>query len=228
MPFSKIEGLTDAQKTEIAKHHDDAISVLTKERDTLLSQFNAIKVSSKLQGEEIQRNKDGVDRDKIKNATSLVEMKQLLAERDKKTQDLEQRILNDEKTRFEAEQSQIVSSFVDKFVNEQVVPDSLVRDAITAKISKRLSVRNNNIVEISGSELTGKTGRQVLDEIRLDKGYSNYLVANSASGGGAGGGAGGGGKVASKSITRNEYKNMGPLDAAKYFKDGGVIDSNGV
>lgn len=225
MPFSSVEGLTDTQRVEVMKRHDDIVVKLTEDRDGLLSAKVKMEKERKDEFKANQKKKDEVDRDKIKNVTSLDEMKQLLADRDKKTQDLEQRILDDEKTRLEAEQSQIVSTFVDKFVNEQVVPDSLVRDAITTKISNRLTVRNNNIVEINGSELTGKTGSQVLDEIRLDKGYSNHLIANKASGGGSSGSATDGGKFTNKSISRDEYNGMGPLDAAKYFKNGGTINS---
>lgn len=226
MPFSSVEGLTDAQRTQIIKHHDNLVVELTKDRDGLLVVRDKMEKEKKDGIEASQKKKDEADRDRIKNVTTLDEMKQLLAERDKKTQDLEQRILNDEKTRFEAEQSQIVSSFVDKFVNEQVVPDSLVRDAITAKISNRLTVKNNNIVEVNGSELTGKTGYQVLDEIRLDKGYSNHLIANKASGGGSPGSNGNYAGVMGKTIPREQFKSMPPSEVASFVRDGGKFVDN--
>ncbi len=227
MPFSSVEGLTDEQRTRIIKHHDSLVVELTKDRDGLLVVKDKMEKEKKDGIEASQKKKDEADRDRIKNVTTLDEMKQLLAERDKKTQDLEQRILNDEKTRFEAEQSQIVSSFVDKFVNEQVVPDSLVRDAITAKISNRLAVRNNNIVEVNGSELTGKTGYQVLDEIKSDKGYSNHLIANKASGGGSSGSNGNYAGVTGKTKTREQFNSMAPLEVAQFVRDGGVfVDQN--
>lgn len=226
MPFSNIEGLTDEQRTQIMKRHDDIVVKLTEDRDGLLSAKVKMEKERKDELKENQKKKDEVDRDKIKNVTSLDEMKQLLADRDKKTQDLEQRILDDEKTRLEVEQSQIVNTFVDKFVNEQVVPDSLVRDAITTKIASRLTVRNNNIVEINDSELTGKTGNQVLDEIRLDKGYSNHLIANKASGGGSPGGIGNHGGVMGKTIPREQFKSMAPLEVANFVRDGGKFVDN--
>ncbi len=228
LPFSNVEGLTDELRTQIMKRHDDIVVKLTEDRDGLLSAKAKMEKERKDELKENQKKKDEVDREKIKNVTSLDEMKQLLADRDKKTQDLEQRILDDEKTRLEAEQSQIVSTFVDKFVNEQVVPDSLVRDAITTKISNRLTVRNNNIIEISDSELTGKTGNQVLDEIRLDKGYSNHLIANKASGGGSSGGfSNHGGGVTGKIKTRENFESMEPLEIAQFVRGGGVfVDQN--
>ncbi len=227
MPFSSVDGLTDEQRTQIMKRHDDIVVKLTKDRDDLLVTKDKMEKERKDGIEASQKKKDETDRDKIKNVTSLDEMKKLLADRDKKTQDLEQRILNDEKNRLEVEQSQIVSTFVDKFVNEQVVPDSLVRDAITTKISNRLTVRNNNIVEVNDSELTGKTGNQVLDEIRLDKGYSNHLIANKASGGGSPGGTGNHGGVMGKTKTREQYESMVPLEVAQFVRGGGVfVDQN--
>ncbi len=226
MPFSSIEGLTDEQRTQIIKHHDDLVVELTKDRDGLLVVRDKMEKDRKDGIEASQKKKDEIDRDKIKNATSLDEMKQLLAERDKKTKDLEQRILDDEKTRLKAEQSQIVSKFVSEFVNDQVVPDSLVRDAITAKISNRLTVRDNNIVEVNGSELTGKTGHQVLDEIRLDKGYNNHLIANKASGGGSPGGTGKHAGVMGRTIPREQFKSMGPSEVASFVRDGGKFVDN--
>ena len=227
LPFSSIEGLTDEQRTRIIEHHDNIVVELTKDRDGLLVVRDKMKKEREDEVEEVQKKKDEADRDKLNNATSLDEMKQLLADRDKKTLALEQRILNDEKTRFEAEQSRVVSSFVGKFVNDNVVQDALVRDAITAKISKRLAVRNNNIVEISGSELTGKTGSQVLDEIRTDKGYSNHLIANKASGGGSSGSTVNHSGVMGKTKTREQFKSMPPLEVAQFVRDGGsFVDSN--
>lgn len=224
MTFSSVEGLTDEQRTRIKKHHDDAVSKLTKDRDDLLIGQDKMK---KERADAIKKSQKDKDEIELNNVTNLDGMKKLLADRDKKTQDLEQRILNDEKTRFEAEQAQIVSSFVTEFVNKQVVPDSLVRDAITAKIASRLTVRNNNIVEIDGSELTGKTGLQVLDEIRLDKGYSNHLVANRASGGGSPGSIGNHGEATGKTKSREQFKSMAPVEVAKFVRDGGgFVDQN--
>lgn len=216
MPFSKIEGLTDLQKTEIAKSHDDIVSKLTRDRDDLLAE------KSKM-GQDTKDRAEKAESDKIQNASSLAEMKQLLADRDKKASALEQRILDDEKSRLEDKQSQVVNSFVDKFVNEHVVNDSLVRDAIKSKISSRLGVRGDNIVELNGSELTGKTGAQVLDEIRTDKGYSTHLIANNASGGGALGGAGNRVGVTKKTMSRDQFESMPPAEVAEFVRGGGTF-----
>lgn len=227
MPFSSVEGLTDEQRTQIIKHHDDIVVKLTKDRDGLLVVRDKMQKERKDGIEASQKKKDEVDRDRIKNVTTLDEMKQLLAERDKKTQDLEQRILDDEKKRVEVEHSRIVGTFVDKFVDKQVVNDSLVRDAITAKIVSRLGVRDNNIVEMNGSELTGKTGQQVLDEIKSDKGYSSHLIANKATGGGSPGGISNYGGVTGKTKTREQFGSMAPLEVAQFVRGGGVfVDQN--
>lgn len=227
MPFSSVEGLTNAQRTQIINHHDNIVVELTKDRDGLLVVKDKMEKERKDAIKENQKKKDEVDRDKVNNVSSLDEMKQLLADRDKKTRDLEQRILDDEKKRVGIEHSRIVGSFVDKFVNEQVVSDSLVRDAITAKISSRLGVRDNNIVEMNGSELTGKTGQQVLDEIKSDKGYSNHLIANKASGGGSSGGTGNHVGAMGKTMSREQFKSMPSLEVAKFVRDGGkFVDQN--
>lgn len=227
MPFSSVEGLTDAQRTQIINHHDNIVVELTKDRDGLLVVRDKMEKEKKDGIKASQKKKDEVDRGRIKNVTNLDEMKQLLADSDKKTRDLEQRILDDEKKRVGIEHSRIVGSFVDKFVNEQVVSDSLVRDAITVKISNRLGVRDNNIVEMNGSELTGKTGQQVLDEIKSDKGYSNHLIANKASGGGSSGGTGNHAGVTGKTKTREQFNSMAPLEVAQFVRDGGIfVDQN--
>lgn len=227
MPFSSVEGLTDAQRTQIIKHHDDLVVELTKDRDGLLVVKDKMEKERKDAIKENQKKKDEADQDKVDNVSSLDEMKQLLADRDKKTRDLEQRILDDEKKRVGIEHSRIVGSFVDKFVNEQVVSDSLVRDAITVKISSRLGVRDNNIVEMNGSELTGKTGQQVLDEIKSDKGYSNHLIANKASGGGSPGSNGNYARSTGKTMHREQYKSLSPSQVSQFVRDGGkFVDQN--
>lgn len=227
MPFSNVEGLTDEQRTRITKHHDSLVVKLTKDRDALLTTKAKMEKERKDAIEESQKKKDKTDQDKVDNVSNLDEMKQLLADRDKKTRDLEQRILDDEKKRVGIEHSRIVGSFVDKFVNEQVVSDSLVRDAITVKISNRLGVRDNNIVEMNGSELTGKTGQQVLDEIKSDKGYSNHLIANKASGGGSSGSTANHGGAMGKTMSREQFKSMPPLEVANFVRNGGnFVDQN--
>ncbi len=224
MKLDGIEGLTDAQKEAIMKEYDSDVFGLKENRNKLLEDVKKTNDAQKAQVEQTRKDKEKVDADKMQNATSLDEVKNLLADERKSFRDLEQRILDGEKERVETKNKQIVGSFVDKFIGDNVVNDSLVRDAIKFKISSRLGVRDGNVVELNGSDLTGKTGDQVLSEIRVDKGYSNHLIANKATGGGAGGSGGGGGAV-TMSISRDKYNNMPPLDAAKYFKDGGKISS---
>lgn len=214
MPFSSVEGLTDEQRTEIMKHHDGIVFELKKDRDSLLS--------AKKQTDETQKvDKKKADSDSMKNATSLDEMKRLLAERDERANDLEQRILDGEKKRVETEHNRVISVFVDKFVDENVVQDSLVRDAIRTKISTRLGIRDNNIVEMNDSELTGRTGDQLLAEIKSDKGYSNHLIANKAKGGGSTGGAGT--NNSDKTRSREQFESMPSLEVAEFVRAGGTF-----
>lgn len=217
MNLAKIEGLTDKQKTSIIKEHNATIDVLKKNHDGLLAEVTKNTMDKK-------KDQEKAEADKLKNASSLDEMKTLLAERDVRQQQLEKQILDAEKTRLDTENSNTIGSFVDDFITKNVVSDSLVRDAIKAKISSRLGIRDGNIVEFSGSDLTGKTGDQVLSEIKADKGYSNHLVANNASGGGAtGGGATGGGAI--KTITRAEFESSPSMDIASFIRGGGnVVD----
>ena len=216
MLFSKIEGLTDLQNAEIMKKHGEIVDELTKERDSFLAEKNEMERITKDRAEKAET-------DKIQNATSLDEMKKLLSDRDKKAKDLEQRILDGEKSRLEAEQSQTVDRFVDKFVAENVVPDNLVRDAIKAKMSSRLGIRDGNVVEMIDSELTGKTGAQVLDEVRADKGYSNHLIANNASGGGALGSTGNRVGVTNKTMSRGQFDSMPHGEVADFVRSGGTF-----
>lgn len=223
MKLDGIEGLKPEQVTAIMELHAADVAGLKKNHNELLADVKKVSDAKKAQDEQGRKDRETADADKLQNATSLDEVKRLLADERKSRTELEQRILDGEKERVETSNKQTVGKFVDKFVNENVVNDSLIRDAITTKISDRLGVRDGNIVEINGSELTGKTGDQVLSEIRADKGHSNHLIANNAKGGGATGGKGGDGGAVTKSISRDQYNNMPPLEASKHFKDGGTV-----
>ncbi len=225
MKFDGIEGLTDVQKKIIIKEHNLSVSQLEKKYDELLADVKKTSDAKKEQDEQVRKDKKQVDADKIHSATTLDEMKNLLKERDEKTQQLEQRILDGEKKRVDVENSRTVDSFVDKFINSNVVNDSLVRDAIKSKISTRLGVRDGNIVELNGSELTGKTGDQVLSEIKSNKDYSNHLITNNAKGGGATGGSGNSAGIVDKTMSRAEFDNTSPLKVAEFIREGGnVVD----
>jgi len=225
MKLDGIEGLTDVQKKAIIKEYDLNVSGLKKNHDELLADVKKTSNDKKAQDEQSRKDKKQADADKIHSASTFDEMKNLLEERDEKTQQLEQRILDGEKKRVDVENSRTVDSFVDKFINSNVVNDSLVRDAIKAKISIRLGVRDGNIVELNGSELTGKTGDQVLSEIKSNKDYSNHLIANNAKGGGSTGGSGNSSGIVDKTMSRSEFDNTSPLQVAGFIREGGnVVD----
>jgi len=208
MDLSDIKDLTDEQKDAITKKYDSDVSGLKKNHDELLR--------------GVKKNQEKQTRaDKMQSASSLEEMKGLLKEQDEKSQQLEQRILDDEKKRVDVENSHTIATFVNKFIDANVVNDSLVRDAINTKISTRLSVRDGKIVEFNGSELTGKTGDQVLSEIKADKGYSNHLVANNSTGGGATGG--GGVSRLESSVGRDQFEVMPHSERVNFYKNGGVV-----
>lgn len=222
MDLSKIKDLTDEQKKEIMKEHDLDVAGLKKNHDELLADVKKANTAKKVQKEQAWKDKEKSDADKLESASSVAELKQIIKDQTEKSLVQEQRILDDEKKRVDVENSRIVGSFVDKFINDNVVNDSLVRDAIKTKISTRLGVRDGDIVELNGSELTGKTGDQVLSEIRADKGYSNHLIANNAKGGGATGGGGSGG-AGTKTMTRVEFDSTSPAQVAAFVRNGGNI-----
>lgn len=216
MTFSSVKGLTDEQKIAIMKHHDGIVFELKKDRDVL--------VAKQKRGHEDRRKIDEkkLNDERLNNATTLEEMKSLLTKQNERADVLEQRILNDEKKRVEDERQRTIASFVDKFVIENVVPDSLVQDAIRIKISDRLGVRDSNIVEMNGSELTGRTGDQLLAEIKADEGYSNHMIANRAKGGGSTGSAGGKGAV-DKTMSREQHDSMSSGEVANFVRSGGTF-----
>lgn len=221
MDLSKVKDLTDEQKKLIMREYDSDFSVLKKKYDDLLI---TIKESDDVKKEQESKNKKKVDADKVKNANSLEELKQLLLDERKLRVDLEKNILDGEKERVEIQDKQIVDTFLDEFINQNVVDDSLVRDAIKNKISNRLGVRDGKVVEFNGSELTGKTGDQILAEVRSDDGYSNHLVANRASGGGS---SGGGFPItdSTKTITREQFGSISDSEIAAFIRNGGdVVD----
>lgn len=225
MKLDGIEGLTDVQKIAIIKEHDLDVSGLKKSNDELLANVKKTTDDKKAQDEKTRKDKKQVDADKVHSATTLDEMKNLLKERDEKTQQLEQRILDGEKKRVDVENSRTVDSFVDKFIKTNVVKDSLVRGAIKAEISTRLGVRDGNIVELNGSELTGKTGDQVLSEIKSNKYYSNHLISNNAKGGGSTGGSGDSAGIVGKTMSRAEFDTTPPAQVSEFIRTGGnVVD----
>lgn len=196
--------------------HDADIAALNHSNNKLLLE------SKEKQDKVNQENQRKSEADKVENVRTLDDMKKLLTERGEQQTQLEQTILDNEKKRVEVENSRTVGMFVDKFINENVVTGSLVRDAIKRDISSALSVRQGKVVEInSSSELTGRTGDQVLSDAKTNTEYSRHLIVSRGSGGDATGGDGDG--VSTKTITREEYNLMPPIDAAKYFKDGGVV-----
>jgi len=216
MPFSSVEGLTDEQRIQIMKYHDGIIFKLKNDSAASV-------VKQKRTDEERRKvDKKNSDEERLKDATTLGEMKNLLTEQNKRAAALEQRILDDEKQRLEVERQRNISAYIDKFVIENVVPDNLVRDAIRAKISSRLDVRDSHIVETKDSELTGRTGDQLLAEIKADEGYSNHMVANRAKGGGAIGSATTGGNV-DKTMSRDQFDSMPPGEVAEFVRTGGTF-----
>jgi len=223
MDLSKIKDLTDDQKKAILKEHDLDLLNLKKSNDELLADAKKISDAKKLQDEQFKSDKEKSDSLKMQNATSLEEVKKLLADEKEIRVAMEKRIVDAEKQRVETIDKQTIGSFVDKFITGNVVDDALVRDAIKTKISARLGIRDGKVLEFVGSELTGKTGDQVLSDIRADKGYANHLIANSAVGGGATGGATAG--VANKTMTRSEFDSTPPAQVASFIRDGGnVVD----
>ena len=224
MDLSKIKDLTDDQKKAIIKEYDFDLSSLKKSNNELLADAKKVNDAKKLQDEQLKSDKEKADAMKMADATSLGAVKKLLAEEKEIRIEMEKRILDAEKQRVETKDKQIVDSFVDKFITGNVVNDSLVRDAIKSKISDRLGIRDGKVLEFDGLELTGKTGEQVLSDIKSDKGYANHLIANSAKGGGAEGNSGNGG-VIGKTMSRSEFDSAPPLEVATFVRDGGnVVD----
>ncbi len=223
MDLSKIKDLTEDQKKAIMKEHDLELSGLKKNRDELLEDVKKAKKLQGEQGEQSKKEKEKAEADKIANASSVAELRDIIKDQTEKNKQQDQRILDAEKKRVDVENTRIVGVFADKFISDNVVNDSLVRDAIKAKITNRLGVRDGNVVELNGSELTGKTGDQVLSEIRADKGYSNHLVANSAKGGGANGSTNGDGGAITEKVSREEFEQMPHSERPQFFKNGGTI-----
>ncbi len=219
MKLDGIENLTDSQKKAIIKEYDADISALKKNHDKLVFDANA-----KKEHDDNELNSK-INSEKMQSANTLEELKKLLVDERTSRNELEQRILDGEKERLATKNKQTVDVFVDKFVNDNVINDSLVRDAIKSKISGRLGVHDGGIVEFNGSELTGKTGEQILSEIKSDKGYANHLIANKSKGGGATGG-GGNGTPDTKIMTRAEFDSAQPSQVAEFVRDGGnIVDS---
>lgn len=221
MDLSKIEDLTDDQKTKILQQHGLDVAVLRKKHDELLADADKIKAGKKMQDEQSRKKM-------VENASTLDDVKKLLADERESRTKLEQRILDGEKNRLRVENTRTVGDFVDKFVNTNVVDNGLVRGAIKDILSKRLAVRDGDIVELNGSEITGKTGGQVLSEFTANKEYAQHLIArnNNAKGGGSTGGNGGmNNPVTAKTMTRSEFDTTSPAQIAEFIRSGGdVVD----
>lgn len=223
MDLSKIENLTDDQKKMITEQNAVDIAEITKSNNELTANMEKMKSEKKIVDDKNNKNQDKVKADNLQNATTLDDVKKLLYEERKSRTELEKRILDGEKERVKINNERIIHGFVDDFINKNVVNDSLVRDAIKNKISNRLGVRDGNVVELNGSELTGKTGLQVLDDIKIDKGYSNHLIANNARGGGATGGTSINDSNIVNTMTRLEFDSASPAHVATFVRDGGNI-----
>jgi len=221
MDLSNIENLTDDQKTKILQQHGLDVAVLRKKHDDLLADADKIKAGKKMQDEQSRKKM-------VENASTLDDVKKLLADERESRTKLEQRILDGEKNRLRVENTRTVGDFVDKFVNTNVVDNGLVRGAIKDILSKRLTVRDGDIVELNGAEITGKTGGQVLSEFAANKEYAQHLIArnNNAKGGGSTGGGGGMNNPATaKIMTRSEFDTTSPAQIAEFIRSGGdVVD----
>lgn len=223
MDLSKVKDLTDEQKTLITEEHDSDLSALNKKLSDLQADLTKLDSVKAEQENKNKKDQEKVDADKVKNANSLDELKKLLLEERGLRVELEKNILKGEEERVKIKDNQTVESFVNKFIGENVVDDSLVRDAIKNKISDRLGVRDGKVVELSGSELTGKTGEQILAEIRVDKGYSNHLVASRGNGGGATGSVDVVDVDITKMITREQFESTSHGDIAAFIRTGGKV-----
>lgn len=221
MDLSKIKDLTDDQKKAILEEHDSELLELKKNHDGLLANAKKTSDIKKLQDEQLKKDKEKSDSARMQNATSLEAVKTLLAEEKEMRVAMEKRIVDAEKQRVEISDGQIIGDFVDKFITGNVVNDALVRDAIKDKISTRLGIRDGKVLEFDGFELTGKTGNQVLSDIKADKAYANHLIANRAKGGGAKGGEGEG--VVGKTMSRVEFDSTSSAEVARFIRDGGNI-----
>jgi len=222
MDLSDVADLTDIQKKAIMKQYGLHTSALQQDYDKLLARVERNANAKKMQDEQIKSDRDKSEADKMQDASSLEDVKKLLfQERESRTK-LEQRIIDGEKERVQIENKGIIDSFVNDFISENVVNDSIVRDAIKVKISNRLGVRDKNVVELNGSELTGRSGEQVLSDVKADRGYSTHLIANRAKGGGAPGGVGNSGGIV-KTMSRDEFEQMSHSERPKFYKSGGVI-----
>ena len=119
MKLEGIEGLTDAQKKIIIKEYGLSVSELEKKYNELLADTKKNSDDKKVQDEQDRINKKKVDDDKMSNATTLDEMKNLLKESDAKTQQLEQRILDGEKKRVDVENSRTVDRSEERRVGKE-------------------------------------------------------------------------------------------------------------
>lgn len=225
MDLSSIKDLSKENIKNISVLHSSIVDELKQNYVKLKSDKGKVDKLLQDQALKVQQDLNSSETEKIAKAGTIDDLKKLLSESNDNQKKLEQRIINDEKARVEAGNLSTIGAFVDEFINGNVVDDQLVRGAIKTRISSSLVIRDGAILEIDKSnELTGRTGDQVLSDAKTNNMYNKHLIATRATGGGAtGGGGDSDGRVVVKSITRSEYNNMPPLDAAKHFKDGGGI-----
>lgn len=222
MKLLKLKDLTEDEKKIITEEHNSILAKLKQDYAKLFSEKTEVDKLFKDQNLKIQQDSDKLESDKIAKADTIDDLKKLLNVSNANHKALEQRIINDEKARVEAGNLNTIGSFVDGFINQNVVEDSLVRGAIKTSISKSLVVRDGNILEVNSSnELTGRTGNQVLSDAKSNNTFSKHLIATRANGGGADGGSGE--IIAAKTMTRDEYETAPLENSAQFLRDGGSV-----
>lgn len=224
MDLTDIEGLSKIHSEAILTKHNSIVDVLKQNNAKLTSEKGKVDKLLKDQNLKIQQDSDSLENENVSKANTIDDLKKLLNESNKNQKNLEERIVNGEKLRVEANNLRTIGAFVDEFINGNVVDDQLVRGAIKRDISSNLVVRDGSILEINSfDELTGRTGDQVLSDAKGNDAYSKHLVATRATGGGAPGGSGGSGNVAVKTMTRDDYENSPLETSAQFLRDGGNV-----
>ncbi len=221
MDLSSIKDLSKENIKNISVLHSSIVDVLKQNYAKLKSDKDKVDKLLQDQALKVQQDLNSSETEKIAKAGTIDDLKKLLSESNDNQKKLEQRIINDEKARVEAGNLSTIGAFVDDFINGNVVDDQLVRGAIKTRISSGLVIRDGNILEIDNSnELTGRTGDQVLSDVKTNNMYSNHLIATRATGGGA---TGGGGNTAVKTMTRGEYESSSLETSAQFLRDGGSV-----
>jgi len=182
--FDGVE-LSDEQKEQIQKNHDAEVSngfvkkadfeAVNKKREELLGETKAAKEAKRLADEEASEAKH----QKAQKDGDIESLNNSWQERFDGLQ-----LKLDEKNI--KEQQAAVSSVARKFVDSNVVDDSLVRTAMTEAISKRLDVREGKTVVLDAEgNLTSLSEDDLFSEFKSSSMYKPHLVASKASGSGA-------------------------------------------